>query len=214
MAHPGEAIWISQLKLSQSWVDEFETPAADLFATQVKGQTWTRSLFVPIGTPVSLQSAKVEGGQAIQGPSGNGYGASLDSGGPLDLDIEVDYDNVDAASSRQSRVWARGIHDYVLPNRSEMPVMAIVRANGQVMYEPWVNPSTQAYQQLELGTGAPLSGKLRLRVLGDQASVYVNDVQVGASRTLDGHQLTGTRFGFAVYVSSKINRFQASTIVS
>lgn len=86
--------------------------------------------------------------------------------------------------------------------------MAIVRADGQVLLDPWINPDTGNYASFVLGSGAPLTGELRLVLSGGQASVFINGSKVGPTRPLEGPQLTGTIAGFGVYQNGRASRVE------
>lgn len=216
--HPGRLAlwWASGIQPPVSLVDEFDVVSPDLYATEVSGKPWFKALMVGLGTPEGIMTARtLAGGYATQGTTGNGAGAGLTTDGILDLDVEIEYNNIDGASARQSRVWARGNPAWTTDDRSQMSIQAIVRSNGEVLYEPWFNPATESYQQFMLGPAgtAPVNGKLRLRVQGDKASVFVNDTQVGATRTLEGPQLSGAHCGFGMYLIPQINRFEATELL-
>lgn len=181
--------------------DDFENPRASIYGTSTPtgGGTWSRGMGTGVGAgDGSGMALKVESGHAVTA-SGNGSAAFVATDW-LDMRVEMDYD-VSVVGSI-ARTFARGDYLYTTADRSVMPFQAIVRQTGVVQYEPYWNGS--AWTGFQLATGQPTVGRLRMDLIGGMASVFVNDVLMGAPVTLDPKQQVGKHAGFILWQQSAL----------
>lgn len=162
------------------------------------------------GGNVGLGAMKVEGGVAMRnGTIGAGAWVPTDW---VDMRVLVGY-NVSGGTSAQARALARNDPDYMpVPYETRrMPLQAIMKGNGDLTFEPWLDGTT--WRQKPMGTGLPLTGVLELEVVGQQLRILVNGTQVGATQVLTlAHTLEGQVAGFGVYETGTVSSFRVLAI--